>query len=55
MPNLGFDVIEGAESMDSKYLKNQWGVYDEFLFDHIYKKLNSNNEKPKFIFALTFF
>lgn len=53
VPRLGFDTIEGEGAMDSKYLRNQWGVYDEYLFDYIYKKLSNNNSKSKFIFALS--
>jgi phosphoglycerol transferase MdoB-like AlkP superfamily enzyme len=34
-------------------LKNQWGVYDEFLFDHIYKKLSTETGRPKFIYAMS--
>jgi phosphoglycerol transferase MdoB-like AlkP superfamily enzyme len=50
---LGFDYVEGAGSMDPKYERNQWGVYDEFLFENIYKKLEKDPAKPKFIFAMT--
>ncbi|MCB4792034.1 MAG: sulfatase-like hydrolase/transferase [Elusimicrobia bacterium] len=53
VPNIGFDAIEGEGAMDPSYPKNQWGVYDEFLFDHIYKKLQQNSARPKFIFAMT--
>ena len=52
-PNLGFDIVEGQGSMDPSYEKNQWGVFDEFLFDHIYKRLSANPEKPKFIMVMT--
>jgi phosphoglycerol transferase MdoB-like AlkP superfamily enzyme len=50
---LGFDSVEGAGSMDPKYERNQWGVYDEYLFENIYNKLRANPGKPKFIFAMT--
>ncbi len=53
VPRLGFDTASGKEAMDPAYLENQWGVYDEFLFDHIYKKLSSETGRPKFIFAMT--
>ena len=52
-PGLGFDIVEGEGSMDKAYDKNQWGVYDEYLFDHIYKKLSADPEKPKFIMVMT--
>ena len=51
--NLGFDSAEGAGSMNPKYPKNQWGVYDEYLFEHIYDRLSRDNGKPKFIFTMT--
>lgn len=50
---LGFDTVNGQEAMDPAYLKNQWGVYDEFLFDHIYKKLSTETGRPKFIYAMS--
>ncbi|MCX5781505.1 MAG: sulfatase-like hydrolase/transferase [Elusimicrobia bacterium] len=52
-PRAEFDFVEGQGSMDPGYEKNQWGVYDEYLFDHIYKKLSQNTGKPKFILAMT--
>jgi phosphoglycerol transferase MdoB-like AlkP superfamily enzyme len=51
--NLGFDSAEGAGSMDPKYPRNQWGVYDEYLFEHIYNRLAKDNGKSKFIFTMT--
>lgn len=53
IPLQGFDTLEGDGAMDPAYPRNQWGVYDEFLFDHIFKKLKGDPGKPKFIFALT--
>jgi phosphoglycerol transferase MdoB-like AlkP superfamily enzyme len=52
-PKLGFDVVEGEGSMDRAYLRNQWGVFDEFLFDAIYRKLAADDGRPRFVFALT--
>jgi len=49
----GFDKVEGEGSMDPSFERNQWGVYDEYLFDYVVKKLNENTGKPKFIFVLT--
>jgi phosphoglycerol transferase MdoB-like AlkP superfamily enzyme len=39
--------------MDPSWPRNQWGVYDEFLFEHLFKRLSENSEKPKFIFVMT--
>jgi len=52
MPNLGFDKIIGEGSMSKNYERNQWGVYDEYLFDRIFTLLEENENK-KFIYALT--
>ena len=53
VPRLGFDRLQGEGSMDPRYRRNQWGVYDEHLFDAIYRSLAENNGKPKFIMALS--
>ena len=52
MPNLGFDKVIGEGSMPNEYERNQWGVFDEYLFDYIFKVLEENNNK-KFIYVLT--
>jgi phosphoglycerol transferase MdoB-like AlkP superfamily enzyme len=52
MPNLGFDKIIGEGSMPKDYERNQWGVYDEYLFDRIFNLLGEGGNK-KFIYALT--
>jgi phosphoglycerol transferase MdoB-like AlkP superfamily enzyme len=39
--------------MNPEWPRNQWGVYDEYLFQHIYDKLSKNDGKPKFIFTMT--
>ncbi|MCK9582383.1 MAG: LTA synthase family protein [Endomicrobiales bacterium] len=49
----GFDQVEGEGAMDPSFERNQWGVYDEYLFDYVLQKLNENTTKPKFIFVLT--
>jgi len=58
--NQGYDFVEGKiniyksiknSSGDKEYF-HPWGIYDEFLFEHIEKKL-LNSKKPQFIFALT--
>jgi phosphoglycerol transferase MdoB-like AlkP superfamily enzyme len=54
VPTLGFDTFEGEGSMDPKYPRNEWGVYDEYLFDYLYGKLAAAaGGKPKFIFAMS--
>ena len=52
MSNMGFDNVLGAGSMNPEYPRNQWGVYDEHLFDFVYNFLNKN-DKQKFILVLT--
>ncbi|MBK7852984.1 MAG: sulfatase-like hydrolase/transferase [Bacteroidetes bacterium] len=31
----------------------EWGVYDEYLFEHVFNKLKNAAGKPQMIFALT--
>ena len=52
MPNLGFDKVIGEGSMPKEYERNQWGVFDEYLFDYIFKMLEQDDNK-KFIYTLT--
>lgn len=52
MPNVGFDKVIGEGSMPKEYERNQWGVYDEYLFDYIFKVLEENDNK-KFIYIMT--
>jgi len=56
--NQGYKV-EGKIDIYNQITKNKeydyyhpWGIYDEFLFEHIEKKLDKAN-KPQFIVALT--
>jgi phosphoglycerol transferase MdoB-like AlkP superfamily enzyme len=53
IPLQGFDQCLGEGSMDPGYGRNEWGVYDEHLFDFTLKKLAENPDKPKFIFVVT--
>ncbi len=54
----GFDNVEGKAnilyelSLDNRSSTHDWGVYDQYLYDYILKKLQ-NAKKPQFIFALT--
>jgi phosphoglycerol transferase MdoB-like AlkP superfamily enzyme len=52
LENLGFDEVLGSGAMDSDYPRNQWGVYDEYLFDFVFKTLDKGS-KQKFIGVLT--
>ncbi|MDR2708455.1 MAG: sulfatase-like hydrolase/transferase, partial [Elusimicrobiota bacterium] len=52
LENLGFDQVIGQAQMDENYPKNQWGVYDEYLFDYVFKVLTDDN-KRKFIGVLS--
>ena len=52
MPTVGFDKVIGEGSMPKEYERNQWGVFDEYLFDYIFKYLDEN-ENRKFIYVMT--
>ena len=52
MPNVGFDRVIGEGSMPAEYERNQWGVFDEYLFDFIFKYLDENENK-KFVYVMT--
>ncbi|WP_372519704.1 LTA synthase family protein [Candidatus Ruminimicrobiellum ovillum] len=52
MPNVGFDKVIGEGSMPKEYERNQWGVYDEYLFDYILKTLGEN-DNSKFVYIMT--
>jgi phosphoglycerol transferase MdoB-like AlkP superfamily enzyme len=54
MLNLqGFDTVDGDGAMPKDSLSNEWGVYDEYLFDYIYSKLSNKDGKPKFMLVMT--
>ncbi|MDR3243295.1 MAG: LTA synthase family protein, partial [Elusimicrobiota bacterium] len=52
MLSLGFDEVLGDGAMDSKYPRNQWGIFDEYLFQYVYEALDSG-EQSKFITVMT--
>ena len=52
MPNVGFDKVIGEGSMPNAYERNQWGVYDEYLFDFILRVLDTN-DNSKFMYIMT--
>ena len=56
LPNQYFSQVYGqAEIMQNIKTSeaNTWGVYDEFLFEEIYRQLSEKSSKPKLIIALT--
>jgi phosphoglycerol transferase MdoB-like AlkP superfamily enzyme len=52
MPILGFDNVLGEASMSDSYSRNQWGVYDEDLFEYLFEVLDKD-DKRKFIYVMT--
>jgi phosphoglycerol transferase MdoB-like AlkP superfamily enzyme len=52
MLHLGFDNVIGEGGMDKTYLRNQWGVYDEYLFDYLFNYL-SKDDNQKFIYVMS--
>ncbi|MDR1952233.1 MAG: sulfatase-like hydrolase/transferase [Elusimicrobiota bacterium] len=52
MISLGFDEVLGEGAMDQKFPRNQWGIYDGYLFDFVYEILQ-RDDKRKFIEVLT--
>lgn len=56
LPYQYFDFQVGRSLLRKRYPQaeeNDWGVYDEFLFDYTFEKLQESPEKPKFFFLLT--
>ncbi len=56
IPRQYFDTLVDAGNLDDFYPnveKNDWGCYDEFMFDYIYDELKQNQNYPQFIFGLT--
>jgi phosphoglycerol transferase MdoB-like AlkP superfamily enzyme len=54
VPRQYFRTVEGDGDIEEQNPQTQeceWGVYDEYLFNHVFKKLN--NKQPQFIFALS--
>jgi len=52
----GFDTVEGesemAEGLGGLKEKHDWGVYDEDVFDYVYKTLSEAKE-PQFVLTMT--
>jgi phosphoglycerol transferase MdoB-like AlkP superfamily enzyme len=54
VPRQYFSVIEGdadIRAANPSAQECEWGVYDEYLFDHVFNKLKGN--RPQFVFALS--
>lgn len=55
--NQGFDTVKGMLHIKANLpgcKANKWGVYDEYLFDYVYKRLTEKKDKtPKFFFIQT--
>jgi Phosphoglycerol transferase and related proteins, alkaline phosphatase superfamily len=52
----GFDAVDGeseiAADMGGLKERHDWGIYDEDVFDYLYKKI-STSTKPQFLLAMT--
>ena len=56
IPNQDFMHVEGDADIILANPATQvceWGVYDEYLFNHVFSKLEAARDTPQFIFALT--
>ena len=54
--NQRFDEVKGMSHIQSEIKgckSNKWGVYDEYLFDYVFEKLNQKDSSPKFFFVQT--
>ena len=55
VPAQGFSAIEGDAAIYKNVpgtQSNEWGAYDEFLFERMFQLL-SNSKKPAFIYSMT--
>jgi len=56
IPRQYFQYVEGNADIAAAIpgtKECEWGVYDEFLFDDVFKKLEDAKSNPQFIFALS--
>ncbi|MGA2091722.1 MAG: sulfatase-like hydrolase/transferase [Endomicrobiales bacterium] len=53
LPNQGFDEVIGEGSLPQNAERNEWGVYDEYLYSAILNKLKESSGKPRFIMVMT--
>jgi phosphoglycerol transferase MdoB-like AlkP superfamily enzyme len=52
----GFDNVRGAEYMKTLYSKTKeadWGVFDQYMFDAVFQKLQQKDTQPQFLFCMT--
>jgi len=52
----GFENVCGAEYMKTLFPKTEeadWGVFDQYLFDAIYRKLKDAGSQPQFMICMT--
>jgi phosphoglycerol transferase MdoB-like AlkP superfamily enzyme len=52
----GFDNVCGAEYLKTLYPKteeNDWGVFDQYMFDALYHKLQEKTTQPQFFVCMT--
>jgi phosphoglycerol transferase MdoB-like AlkP superfamily enzyme len=52
----GFDNVRGAEYIKSLYPKTEetdWGVFDQYLFDALFQKLQEHTLQPQFVIGMT--
>jgi len=52
----GFENVRGAEYIKALYPKTEeadWGVFDQYMFDAVYHKLQEKNTDPQFIIGMT--
>lgn len=56
IPHQYFDTTEGSAHIEKNIphtLSNEWGCYDEFMFDRMYNILQSGSGQPQFIFGMS--
>jgi len=52
----GIENVRGAEFIKTLYPKieeNDWGVYDQFMYDAVFQKLQEKNAQPQFLLCMT--
>ena len=56
IPRQYFEYVEGNADIvksNPEAHECEWGVYDQYVFDDVFKKLEAAKDQPQFIFALT--
>ena len=52
----GIENVRGAEFIKTLYSnieKNDWGVFDQYMFDAVFRHLYEKNKQPQFLLCLT--